>query len=196
MRLYIANCTHQRQTVFWRADVNGAGVYDERRAKAGLRSVNIAPGQQTALPEMEIKEQIQSVMDQLAKVGGVGVEEIPNRMGRYRIAYVLSTDKPVPKAKIVAANDHNKGIAINAGRKQRQAAAIAVNHAIDHTVREAAQTTVRNMTVEIEQEARPLAEEDDTPGKKRLAEGFEIVKEGEDPKARQRARGARARAEG
>ncbi len=131
-------------------------------------------------------------MDQLSRVGGVGVEEVPNRMGNKRVAYVLSVDKAVPKATIKAANDHNRGLALTQGRKQREQAALAVNHAVEHMVREASQDSIRNMTVEYEQDARPLAEDDDTPLKRRLAEGFDILKPGEDPKERKRARGRRS----
>lgn len=195
MRLYIANPTHQNQTVFWRADVNESGVYDERRAKAGIRSVNIRPGQQVPLPEFTHKSQVQSVMDQLAKVGGVGVEEL-SRLPRVRIAYVMSIDKPVPKKAIDDVNGHNRGLAISTGQRNRKAAAIAVNDVVDRMVREASNGQVHNMTVEIEQERQQLASDVDTPTKDLIGEGFDIVKAGEDPGERKKLRSQRRRAEG
>jgi hypothetical protein len=195
MRLYIANPTHQNQTVFWRADINSSGVYDERRAKGGLRSVSIRPGQQTPLPDFEHLNQAQSVMDQLAKVGGIGVEEVPNRLPRQRIAYVLSIDKPVTKKAIDAVNDHNRGLSITTGQRNRKAAAIAANEAVDRMVREASGTAVRNMTVEIEQERQQLASDSETPSKELIAEGYDVLQPGEDPSDRKKLRTQRRRTE-
>ncbi len=193
MRLYIANCTHQRQTVFYRTEVNGSGVYDERRARAGIRQVTIMPRQQVSLPDFEHIKQGQNIMDQLARVGGVGVEEVSNRLPRKRLAYVMSLDKPVPKDKLLACFNHNRSLALAAGRKQREAAAIAANEAVDRMVREATQDSVRNVTVEFEENPRHLIGDEDTPVKKRIAEGFDIVKDGEDPGERKRTRAARRR---
>lgn len=195
MKLYIANPTHQPQTVFWRADFNESGVYDERRARAGLRSVDIGPRKQTMLPDFIHMNQVQSVMSQLEKVGGVGTEEL-NRLARgKRLAYILSIDRRVTDAEMQKVSAHNRGLALTNGQQRRKAAALAANSAIETLMEQTAEANVRNVTVEIEQERDQLASEDNLPTKERIAEGYDVVRPGENPSERKKLRGQRLRAD-
>lgn len=195
MKLFIANPTHQPQTIFWRADFNASGVYDERRAKAGLRSVDIGPRKQVALPDFDHLNQVQSVMTQLEKVGGVGTEEL-NRLARgKRLSYILSIDRRVTDTEMQKVSAHNRGLALSTGQQRRKSAALAVNSAIETLMEQTAEANVRNVTVEMEQQPDQLASEDNLPSKERIAEGYDIVRQGENPNERKRLRGQRLRAD-
>jgi hypothetical protein len=194
MKLYIANPTHQPQTVFWRSEINESGTYDERRARNGLRSVDIGPRKQVALPDFVDIKQVQAVMDRLAKVGGVGTEEL-NRLPRARLAYIMSVDRRVTDAEIQKVSAHNRGVAMTGGTVRRKAAALAANAAVERMLEQTADANVRNMTVEFEQQPDQLASEDNLPSKERIAEGFDIVKPGENPNKRKQLRSERLRAD-
>jgi hypothetical protein len=177
MRFYIANCTRQDQTIFYRLDFNAEGVRLDRIIPP--RSISIKAGQQVSI-DLKHLSQAQSIMDQLAKVGGRGIDE-KNRLPQVIVPYMLSVEKAVPRGLIDQVFQHNKGIQDQKGKLLRKRAAIVASDAVQRAV----DANVRQFEAEIEQQ--DPADGEDGPEGKPVAEGFRVS--ADDP-SNPRAQGA------
>jgi hypothetical protein len=139
---------------------------------------------------------IECILRHHRQYGVVAVEEVGSVRSYSGICYSLG--KQVPFAKLQQLIMVNRGILVDRGKEQRQAAAVAVNDAIQRHIAESGRDDVLNQTVvEIEERtpaqivgsrrdseglARELAE---TPA---VAEGVRVTREAPPPKGGRRRR--------
>jgi hypothetical protein len=166
-KLYVANTTNQRQIVMYRLDFNSQGEADPNDRFRAARSAVIEPGRQIVLGgDLHIR-QIESIIDQLSRVGGLGINEVARPPGETTVAYLLSTEKPVSEHHIRSILAHNQGFLRAQGAERRAAAAVAANAAVEMHLQE----PLPEFKLEIEQQAPDPGDPD--PGKL-LEEGFTV----------------------
>lgn len=125
MKMYIANCTQQRQIFMYRLpETNGSGMM------GGQRQQDIEIGQQVILSGDLNKFQIDAVVDQHARYGLVAVEEIDRTKGAFT-GLCYSIDKPVPVNKLLYVINANKGVLDLRGQEIRKEAAVAINDHVE-----------------------------------------------------------------
>lgn len=167
--LYLANCTKQREIVYYRLDIKNNGVENDLRRFQPARSTPIiAPGRQVAIENRELHpDQIMSIVEQLSAYGLVEQSEI-GRLPRAIVPYVFNVGAPVQAETIRVVDAHNTGVLRNDGQQRREAAAIAAQGALQS---EASTINIPSATFEatIEQEDAPENDE------KRVEEGYRIV---------------------
>ncbi len=151
-RLFIANCTRQRQEVFYRLDFSSDGIRLERQAP---KKIVIESGRQTSLDLKHIS-QSNAIIDQLAKVGGRRVEE-QGRLPKKVIPYLLAQDKTVPIKLIEQVHAHNMGVLNETSEVRRKHAAIAGSEVVQQAVA-AANGTINKFQAEVVQDTSDGAE--------------------------------------
>jgi hypothetical protein len=189
MRLYLANPTGQTRRYYYRLDYNERGEFSEEMRKRSQRFVQVESGKQGVVDLQHIS-QVQTVMDQLAVVGGMGAEEL-NRLPAQTVPVIMQIEKAVTAKAMLAVNNHNKGVLTEDGRRRRATAAISASELVKQSVSATiAQFQVENppelkkFTTEFEQ----LSEPGETPREgKPLAEGIE-VSQGARPQGRRQQR--------
>jgi hypothetical protein len=156
--LYGANCTQQRQVIWYRLDFNTEG--DARQRANALKQISVDPGKQVPIGgNLEHLSQVDEIMKQLALVGGVGVEEFNRLPKNKQVVYLLSTGKPVPGRMIEEAHAHNRAVLRAQGQVRREQAAIGVNEIVERHI----DATVSKFDVEMEQ-MPPVAGEETPQG--------------------------------
>jgi hypothetical protein len=156
MRLYVANVTRQRQTVFYRLDFIHEGNAAQR--VNSLKHIVIEPGRQVTVGGDLNLAQIQTIMDQLSPYGGVGVEEL-NRLPPHRLVYIMAVDKVIPVRAIRLVEEHNSELLAASGDKRRREAAIAAHPIVDQQI-----DGLKKLDIEM-LEVPPEAGDPDTVGK-------------------------------
>lgn len=184
MKLYIGNCTRQRRVVYYRLDFNMDGSIDANQRVRSLKQVTVEAGKQVICGGDLHLNQIQSIMDQLTPVGGVGVEQL-GRLPKHTISFLLSIDKQIPARSFYDVHEHNKAILKGEGDTRRQIAAVGANAIVERHI----DATVNKFEVELEQMA-PNADEP-VPEGKPLAFGARIDKKAIDTAANKPTRGSR-----
>jgi hypothetical protein len=171
MKLYLANCTRQRQTIFYRLDFNND---QSTQAKVqALKQVVVEPGKQAIVGGDLPLQSIQTIMDQLKPTGGVGVEEL-NRLPNTTVAYLLSVDKQITARQILQVHNHNTMVLTDVGNKRKRDAALVTNQMVEKAI----ESQTRNFELEIEQ-LPPGPDEEPAPGKP-IEQGFRVTRrEGE-----------------
>lgn len=174
MRLYFANPTGQTRRYYFRLDFNDRGEFSEKMRTRSARFVQVESGKQNPL-ELQHLSQVQTIMDQLARTGAMGAEELRN-LPPQTVPVILQIAKPVTGDQIRFVNAHNMRVLSDQGRRLRQTAAISANDLVKDSI----QTTLQKFTVEFEQIDNP----NEAPrGGKRLEEGIEVPQDVGPPKA-------------
>lgn len=125
MKMYVANCTQQRQSFMYRVpETNGSGMM------GGMRVQDIEIGGQTALSGDLNKFQIDAIVSQHARYGLVAVDEIDRTRGAFT-GMCYSIDKPVPVNKLLYVINANRGVLDLRGQAIRKEAAVAVNQQVE-----------------------------------------------------------------
>jgi hypothetical protein len=124
MRMYVANCTQQRQIFMYRVPEEGSGMM------GGMRVQDIEIGQQVPLSGDLNKFQVDSIVQQHARYGMVAVEEIDRTRGAFT-GLCYSVDKPVPVSKLLYVINANKSVLDLRGQEIRKEAAVAVNQQVE-----------------------------------------------------------------
>lgn len=128
MRLFIAVCVRQKQRIFYRLDFTSTGQPAPQQGTLPKHQ-DIDPGAQVPIGGDLHETQAESIIKQLTVFGLQPAEEV-NRL-RGLTPYIYSKGKPVSKAQIEKAFNHNQGILARDGRQRREAAAIAAGSAIE-----------------------------------------------------------------
>jgi hypothetical protein len=157
MRLYIANTTHQRQEVYYRLDFVPEGSSALRANN--VKKIIIEPGRQVTVGGDLLPEQAQTIMDQLAIYGGIGVEEVSRIPNNKKVSYLMSFGKEIPMKLIRMMDEHNKWIMTGEGDERRRMAAIAAHPVIDSQI-----DNLKRLDIEMV-EAPPEAGDPDPVGK-------------------------------
>jgi hypothetical protein len=128
MKLYIAVCVRQKQRIYFRMDHDNKG---QQIPQLGVlpRHQDVEPGRQEAIGGDLNEAQKNSIIKQLSVFGLQPAEEV-NRLNGLT-PYIYSVDRPVSKAQIDKAFNHNQGILAKDGRQRRERAAIAAGAAIE-----------------------------------------------------------------
>ena len=170
--LYVANTTKQNQELFYRLDFTQQGQPEIKFRPAN--KVVIPPGKQMPVgghKRLHVM-QIESIVQQLAKHGLIGVIDVQQFYAKAR--YVFNVDKPVPAAIIDRLMNQNDGILIVEGAHRRKQAAVVVNDQVTKMVQ-----------AEFEQRGIPKAAEQDVDvefeqleqsemGESRIEEGIKV----------------------
>ena len=188
MRLYVANCTKQNAIVFYRLDIDKDGKREEAarsQVRAALQ-VRVGPQRQEPLGGDMHLNQVNSVIDQLARHGGIRLENVGDQR-RHVAPYVLSVDRPVPANVMQRVIDDNAAILLHQGFIRRKKAAVAV----DKIVKDAVESAAIAAGVEEPPEVPPVdvsfeQDEQSEAGEKVIEEGFRVDRD-------ERAAQARAR---
>lgn len=167
MKLYIANCTHQRQEVNYRLDFVEPGTgHLIIGIKKPFNKIIIESGRQVAI-DLKHTSQADAIMQQLGRVGGRTVGE-KNRLPRAVVPYLMQVEKMVPAQLIEEVFNHNRGILAIDGDLRRQQAAVAAGNA---TVQRALEgNTIKAVKgFEVEYESA-----DEGEGQERLEQGVRL----------------------
>lgn len=122
MKLYIANCTHQNQVVFYRVPENPSP-----------RQQHIEIGHQIQISGDLNPIQIESIINQLRPYGMVAVDEIDRTKPFIGMCYAV--DKSIKVDFILRAHEHNSKVLTEMGQKYRQEAAVATNNAVEQNLK-------------------------------------------------------------
>lgn len=173
-RLFIANCSRQKQIIYYRLDVNSDGAKNDlRRFQPAKQTPAIPAGRQHPFGDLHM-DQIKDIIAQLTPYGLTEQKDI-NVLPPRVIPYIYSLETPVQAEAIRVVDAHNTGILRFDGQRRREAAAIAAQSALAN---EASTINIPNSAFEatIEQEDAPVNDE------KRVEEGYRIPdKESEVP---------------
>lgn len=122
MKLYIAIAVRQKQRIFYRLDTNPD---DTLRSQVGVlpKHQDFEPGKQDVIGGDLYESQVDSIINQLKVFGLMPADEV-NRLTKLT-PYIYSKDRPISKAAIDKAFNHNQGILAKQGKVRREEAAIA-----------------------------------------------------------------------
>jgi hypothetical protein len=160
MKLYVANCTAQAQSLNFRM-VEGRG--------RGFSTQNIAMGQQVQLAGDLNLPQIDYIVGQLGIYGMRRVEELDGI--RHYVPLVYSIDKHVPAKLMEQIIQFNRGLLKERGSMLRREAAIATSHGMRAL---GLPQAADNVSLSIEEEKGGTM---DHGGDEPLAEGFRMTRE-------------------
>lgn len=167
MRLYVANCTRQRHVIYYRLDFDRDGNFSQSERQRSLKQISVDSGRQVTVGGDLHQSQAQSIMDQLAKHGAIGIEEIKGgRLPKQMIPFVMSVIGEVPAKLMKDIHSHNTEILFSQGKRRRAAAALTANKAVEQI----SQANVKEFEVEMEQ--LPPSDGEDEPEGPALAEGY------------------------
>lgn len=184
-RLYIANCSNQRQIIMYRLDYEPDGTATQlRRFQQAKASPPIMPGQQIVLHgDLDIETQIPHVITQLEVFGLRAEKDIGRLAGK--TPYLYNINQAVKEHSIRAAMAHNAGVLARDGLDRRKAAAIAANTVLEDTALKALEPRPQGFETSVEQQ-------DLVTDESRLEEGYRIgVPKGSDPEPLHTRRGKR-----
>lgn len=116
-KMYIANCTNQRQEFIYRVPEVSAP-----------RHQAIEIGRQTQLSGDLSPKDIEFILRQHEKYGLVKVSEIDRRRPFTGMCW---DEKPIHVSKVKTLWQHNQGVLTQMGKDNRQAAAVAANNAVE-----------------------------------------------------------------
>lgn len=165
-RLFVANCTRQRQLLFYRLDF--ADDSPQRRAGQRIPPPKFQPveaGRQQNVGGDLHMSQITEIVDQLNHYGMIGTVDLGQLKTRRFVPLIFSIDKPVPQKAIEAVVAHNNGAKSIEGHDRRQKAAVASNLALVDKIAEQPPL----YEVEVEQ-----LTEDSAADASRIHEGFRV----------------------
>lgn len=169
MKLYIANCTNQLQTVNFRLIEGDDRDYDERRRGRAHSTQNIGLARQEQLAGELNRPQVDSLIEQLRTYGMHAVEDLDRAYARkVYVPLLYSVDKPVSHDVWHEAITKNRQLQKEQGTRFRREAAIATSHGMRNFSPNAAD----NVAVSVEEEKTgTMYRGDDQP----LAEGWRMV---------------------
>jgi hypothetical protein len=133
-RLYIANCTRQKQVVCYRLDFTKEGEVNQRQNFQPARQQDVDAGRQVQLGSDFHKNQVVDIVEQLSRYGLIGCVDVPRMRADQFVPYVYNIDQPVPAETMRRVRDHNAGVKIRQGQDLRKKAAIAADNTIRQTV--------------------------------------------------------------
>lgn len=130
MKFFIANVGRQKQRIFYRLDIDPSD--GSLRSQIGVlpKHQDIEPGRQEAIGGDLYPGQVDSIIEQLKVFGLMPAEEVNRLPSTHATPYIYSKDRPVSKAQIDKAFNHNQGILGRQGKSRREEAAIAAAAAI------------------------------------------------------------------
>ena len=171
-RLYIANCTKQNQTVYYRLDFNNRGEPEKNTRFQPAKQQEIPPGRQIILGGDFHPTQIEDIVQQLVPYGLIGVTDVPRQ--KVVAPFVFNVDRPVPADIMRNISAVNSAVQIEQGKMRRQKAAIAVNDLVSQRV--AQEFLNQGITDEPTQDISLAIEQEDQSeaGEKMIAEGFKV----------------------
>lgn len=159
-RLFVANCTNQNYTFYYRLDFRAEGQDINPNLKIP-KTLPIRSGRQIPFPGDLHEQQIKELISQLRRYGALDVSEVKGKI-RTVVPLVFSIGSPVSEHIMRHVHGLNNGIKINEGEVRRSAAAVAANEALTSHVGDAPP----EFEVSIEQEGESGL------GEKPLAVGF------------------------
>lgn len=140
--MHVANPTQQIHVFMYRVAEN-----------TNLIEHLIPPGGQVQLKARRgdlTSPDISAIVDQHAKYGLIAAADVGRTPGKIGLIYNL--DRPVPFAKITEQILRNRGVMIEAGKRARQAAAVASSDNINDRLSQLTNSDVmQNLVVEVEQ---------------------------------------------
>lgn len=157
-KLYIANCSPQRQVVHYRLPEN---------PKIHTQTIEI--GRQVQFGNNELTDtEVNAIIAQLQIYGLIGISELAR--AKRGVPYIYSLNKPVPEKTFRDVIGFNQGVLTDAGKLFRQQAAVAVSNAMDSSTDDAGLTPIRALEMSVEEDASTTGEQDT----KLLAEGLRV----------------------
>lgn len=173
--LYIANPTNQHRQVTYRLDYT---VDDKgNRTSTSLlpfKHQDIPAGQQRPVGGDLHITQVEEIVKQLSPYGLVAMMEMKTAKARGKVPLIFNLDRPVPRAIMQDAQDHNMGVLSGEGETRRRAAAIASSNALANQVSGQGIPDVKEpgkFELEFEQ-----VTQDENYAKTNLAEGLKVVR--------------------
>ena len=129
MKLYVAVTVRQKQRIFYRLDIDPSD--GSIRSQAGVlpKHQDIEPGKQAAIGGDLYPGQVDSIIEQLKVFGLMPADEV-NRLTKLT-PYIYSKDRPITRAAIEKAFNHNQAVLSKQGKSRREEAAIAAAVAIN-----------------------------------------------------------------
>lgn len=192
MRLYVVNCTPQRQLFCYRLDFVPPGQKADKGDQRGFKRVEFRRGQQLPVgPDLEL-EQLKPLIRQLEKLGAVAEADIPNRLKNIVHPFVWNIGQKVNPNKAQQVVEHNRRIMLGIGQDRRKLAAVAGNEAISNMLQmNIGANPTQQVEVAIEQMTAP--EEGDLGS--RVDEGYRVMpQDGRGPPPSTRRSGGRLKA--
>ncbi|MFA9204829.1 MAG: hypothetical protein ACEQSH_00075 [Bacteroidia bacterium] len=155
MKMFVANCSQQDQHFMYR-------LPEQRR----MREIMIPIGGQVMLPDHDKLSvtDIEAVVKQHSQYGMVDQNEAIRTRHFSGLCYNL--DKPVDLDRVRFSIERNLGVLEDRGKRNREAAAVAVHDAMEAKAADSGMT-VRNLEMTIQ-------EEGDSPS---MAEGMRVTRE-------------------
>lgn len=160
MKLYVANCTHQIQTVNYRL-VEAKG--------RGFSTQHIDVGRQIQIALDLNRPQIDFVIEQLAIYGLHSVEDARENTTRY-VPLIYSIDKFVQPKVMEEVIDRNRILLREMGSKLRREAAIATSHGMRQYTPNAAD----HLQMSVEEEKPGTMDHNGDPA---MAEGYRMSRD-------------------
>lgn len=195
MRLYVTNCTPQRQLFCYRLDFVPPGQKADKGDQQAFKRVEFRRGQQLPVGPDLPAEQLSPLIAQLEKFGAIAELDVPNRLRNEVHPFVWNLGTSVKRNKAQEVVKHNRRVLQGLGVERRKLAAVAGNEAIGKVVE-------LNVGLNPTQHVEVAIEQMSAPGEgdlgSRLDEGYRVVPDGSDgapPVARRGGgRGSRRRA--
>lgn len=160
MKLYVANCSTQMQTLNYRTS---------KDPKRGFATQNIGMARQEQIASDMDEETIKYVVEQQSIYGMIHVDDV-ERYRQFHVPLVYSIDKPVPNNVWQSVMERNKIVKRDEGAKLRRDAAIASSHGM----REFSPNAADSLSVSVEEEKTGTM---DHGGDQPLAEGYRMTRE-------------------
>lgn len=197
MRLHIANVTKQNQTVCYRIDRDKEGFLIESSGRHDYKQFLIPRGKQGSIEGTEA--QMKAVIEQLGRVGAVMLDDA--RAGRWphrkQVPYVLSLDKTVPASVMQDIYDVNMGNLSKEGLVRRRKAAIEASKTVDDVIAATNEQTGADFKEPgLFQSGVEQLGGEETTGKDRLVEHFDVNENNELPANQKNKRPPRKRSRG
>lgn len=180
--LYVANVTNQVQLISFRLDYDREGNPEKDSRFQPAKQQIVDPGRQVILGGRNLHAtQVASLIRQLEKYGLTKFDDL-DKVGRdQKVPYLYREDLAVPPESMRRIDFHNRMVKTADGKHRREQAAIATNE----TVQKAVENSLleQGITDHVPPESTSVAFETvDAPSdveSDSIAEGFDIVKEGQ-----------------
>lgn len=174
MRLYVANCTKQKQAICYRLDVDKDGnLKDTNRRFQPHHQQEIEPGRQVQLGSEFHVSQIVHIKEQLSPFGMLDASEI-GRLPKKVIPYVCGVDRPVSSKIMEMIRAHNEAVLIESGHDRRQRAAVATNALVTQAVQATYAANGVNADAAGVTDVTFEQQEQSEAGEKRVEEGYTV----------------------
>jgi hypothetical protein len=174
-RMYVANCTNQVQTIFYRLDFTDRGTENRNARFQAPRQQSVQPGRQIQLGSDFHVRQIEDIVSQLTPFGLIGTVDVPRQTGYAPLVFGL--DRPISEDVLNNVKATNEGFLVEQGKLRRQRAAVVVNDAVQNRIK--AELDAKGITDVGAPDSVQLTieqQEQSENGESRIEEGYVIDK--------------------